>query len=413
MTMTPILAELPEYQRYDCTACGKCCAGIFTVVLRPGEYERIQEQGWENEPALHGERLFVKHGKGHRLANRADGKCVFLNEQHYCRIHEKFGLEAKPLACQLYPFKLIAAGASVRSDIRFDCPAAAANNGRPVTAYAADVARALPQLMTTMAEPAPFYGTLVLGWPQLERITQFLVRLLTQREMDLSRRVVACIQASAILRHLTPDALEEAVLDKVLDTTGNMLVMTAAKESLERIAPSQAALTGFRQLLVVYAREDRWGQRIPVMQRYRDLFSMMGGKGMVPKLRADFPDVTFAALEEPIGFPPDDIVEPLERSLRVHLESLGFFGAAFAGYSYLDGLNALLLTYPVTFWFARAYAAGRGLPAPDIDCMHQALLLVNHVHGLATVFNFPLERYHLRSLCNPAVLSKLCLWYGR
>lgn len=411
---TPTFAELPEYQCYNCTACGKCCGGIFTVILRPEEYERIKEQGWEDDLAMQGTPIFARLGKGYRLANRDNGKCVFLDEQNYCRIHAKFGLTAKPLACQLYPFKFIPTGGTVHTDVRFDCPEVAKNTGRPVTVYQDELLEMLPQLVAAEpASPPPLHDRLIVGWGVLERITATLVKMLNYGEFDLTQRVVGCVQIGTVLRHLTPQALDETTLDQVLETIFNTVILAAAKDPAARIPPSKAALTGFRQLLVVYGREDRWGEKIPVGTRYRNLFRMMNGSGQVPLLRADFPDVPFAALEEPIGYPPDEIVEPIQRSLRLHLESMGFFGKPFAGYGYLDGLNALLLTYPVTFWFARVYAAGRELPAPDADCIRQAVSLVNHVHGLATVFNFPLERYHIRSLCNPVVLSKLAVWYGR
>ena len=410
---TPALAELPGYQCYDCQVCGKCCGGIFTVVLQPGEVERITEQGWKADPAMQGMAPFVKHGKGFRLNNRADGTCVFLDEQNRCRIHAKFGLRAKPLACQLYPFKFIPTGTTVRTDLRFDCPAVAANVGRPVGEYRAELEEVLPLLVTETAEPAPLHGRMWLGWGPLERITAALARLIHYPELDLTGRVVGCLQFAAVLRHLNRQALDESTLDSVLETIFNTVVLAMVKDPLERIPPSRGALASFRQLLVVYAREDRRDVRVPMGRRYRDFFSMIGGAGSVPKLREDFPEVSFSALEEPIGYPPDEVVEPLERCLRARLESMGFFGSGFAGYSYLDGLNALLLTYPVIFWFARVYAAGKGLPAPDAECMVKAVSIVNHVHGLAAVFTFPLERFHLCSLCNPVILRKLAVWYGR
>jgi len=407
----PALAELPGYQCYDCQVCGKCCGGIFTVVLQPGEAERVREQGWEAE--LQGTPPFVKHGKGFRLNNREDGKCVFLDENNRCRIHAKFGLEGKPIACQLYPFKFIPTEQTVHADLRFDCPAVAGNAGRPVTEYRTELEEMLPKLVAGAAKPAPFHDRLRLEWAQLERITTELVRLMSLRELDLTARVAGCIQFSAILRHLNRQALDLSTLDQVLETIYNTVVLALAQDPLARIQPSAGTLTSFRQLLVIYAREDRRGEKVPVGTRYGQFFSMMGGQGMVPPLRPDFPTVPFSALEPSIGYPPDEVVEPLERCLRVRLESMGFFGGGFAGYSYLDGLNALLLTYPAAFWFARLHAVGKDLIAPDAECIAKGVSVVNHVHGLAAVFKFPLERYHLRALGNPVILRKLAVWYGR
>jgi len=381
--------------------------------LQPGEVERIAAQGWEADPALCGMAPIARHGKGYRLNNREDGKCVFLDEVNRCLIHAKFGSREKPLACRLYPFKFIGAGQAVHTDLRFDCQAVAANNGRPLEGHRAELEEMLPQLMPATAEPAPFRGKLRLGWGQLERITGALVRMIRYPELDLTGRVAGCIQFGAVLRHLSREALDESALDSVLETIFDTVVPAMAQDPLERITPSSGTLTSFRQLLVVYAREDRLGERVPIGRRYRDFFRMAGGKESVPPLRDDFPEVSFSALESPIGYPPDDVVEPLERCLRARLESMGFFGSGFAGYNFLDGLNGLLLTYPLTFWFARVYAAAKDLPAPDAECMAKAVSIVNHVHGLAAVFNFPLARYHLRALCNSIILRKLVVWYGR
>ncbi len=96
----------------------------------------------------------------------------------------------------------------------------------------------------------------------------------------------------------------------------------------------------------------------------------------------------FSALEEPLGIPPDEVVEPLARYLRFRLECMGFFGAGYFGYSYLDGLNVLLLTYPLTFWFARAYAAGNGLPAPDRACIERGIQLRESLSRPAASFQY-------------------------
>jgi len=382
-------------------------------VLQPGEAERITAQGWETDPAMPGTSLFVKHGNSMRLNTREGGKCVFLDEENRCRMHAKFGPQAKPLACRLYPFKFIPTGQTVHADLRFDCPAMAESSGRSLEAHRAELEAMLPHLVTEPAEPAPFHGRLRLGWSQLERITGVLARLIAYPELDLTGRVAACIQFGGVLRLLNREALEEATLGSVLETIFNTVVLTMAQDPLERIPPSAGTLTSFRQLLVVCAREDRLGERVPVARRYRDFLRMVGGQGTVPPLREDAPAVPFSALEAPVGYPPDEVVEPLERCLRVRLESLGFFGDGFAGYGYLDGLNALLLTYPLTFWFARLYAAGQDLLAPDADCMAKAVSIVNHAYGLAAVFKSPLERFHLASLCNPVILPKLVVWYGR
>src|SRR5262245_22133267 len=97
------LRNLPVIQNYDCHACGNCCTDYW-VPVSDEEKKRIEGQGWENEPALAGQKLFVKYGwfRRHYRLNQGPGdRCIFLDEKGLCRIHAKFGIDAKPFACRL------------------------------------------------------------------------------------------------------------------------------------------------------------------------------------------------------------------------------------------------------------------------------------------------------------------------
>src|SRR5205823_6530613 len=141
------IRSLPVWQNWNCHGCGNCCRD-YQVAVTEDERRRLEEQGWKDDPALEGRPLFVRQGRWwkrrHRLSHGKDGTCIFLNEQGRCRIHEKFGGDAKPLACRLYPFILIPAGDQWRVGLRFACPSAAANRGQPLReqrleAYAAEL----------------------------------------------------------------------------------------------------------------------------------------------------------------------------------------------------------------------------------------------------------------------------------
>ncbi len=411
------LAPLPAYQCYDCRMCGECCRGIFTIGVRPEERERILAQGWETEPDLQGVPLFVKHHGKWRVANRPDGCCVFQGADGLCRIHAKFGEPAKPLACRLYPFKLIPAGETVRTDLRFDCPAVAGSEGKPVSAYRDDVLALMPRVFHdgVPERPCPpLHDDSPLSWPYAEIVTSAFLRLLRHRDFDLTKRVAACVELVHELRALRVDKLEAPALGGLLDAFEKRVAAEVAADPLERQMPPAMARLALRQLLCVYGREDRWGEARGGMRRRLNAYlRMLSGRGLTPPLRPGFPAVPFRALDEPLGIPPDEIMEPLARYLRVRLESLGFFGMAFYGFDFLDGLSALLLTYPMTLWFARVEAAGRGLIFPDAACMVRGVQLVNHVHGVSPVFRNPLERLRFRFLCRRSVLRRLVAWYGR
>src|SRR5687767_14626337 len=105
--------SLPVLQHWDCHGCTDCCRQ-YLVGVTDEEQARITGQGWESDPAMKGVRLFKRFGgwfsRKKALNSRADGACVFLNEQGGCRIHAKFGSEGKPLPCRIYPFVLVPTG---------------------------------------------------------------------------------------------------------------------------------------------------------------------------------------------------------------------------------------------------------------------------------------------------------------
>src|SRR5262249_1616332 len=126
--MSVTLHPLPLIQNWDCQACGTCCKE-YHVGVSEEERRRIEAQGWEKEPGFAELPLFLRTGPPwRRLYERnrhPDGSCIFLSEQGRCRIHERFGSDAKPLPCRLYPFVLVPVGDEWRVGLRFACPSAA------------------------------------------------------------------------------------------------------------------------------------------------------------------------------------------------------------------------------------------------------------------------------------------------
>ena len=130
--------SLTVLQNWDCQGCSACCRQ-YHVSVSAEERERIEAQGWDKEPDLAGVPLFVRSGgwfsSAYRLGHRADGACVFLGPDNRCRIHEKHGSAAKPLACRIYPYSLVPAGDHWKLGLRFACPSAAEDRGRPLAEH--------------------------------------------------------------------------------------------------------------------------------------------------------------------------------------------------------------------------------------------------------------------------------------
>ena len=403
-------------QSYDCTGCGDCCRGRFAILITDEDKARIDKQEWADEDlGLGGRPLFTRKGSEYQIAHRADGSCIFLNDEGLCKIHAKFGEPAKPVACRLYPFRFIPVGDQVRVDVRFDCPATASNNGRPITAHKADLLKLLKDALPDEAarlDPPPLHGKVSATWGQLVQITQAFERVLLDISLDLTRRVAAMVNLVDLIRqvdfskigtHDLPDFLEEAAAHVTEGAIG---------DDMESRAPIGSEAAAFRQILGVYARIDQVGEKAKPLQRLTTSFRMLAGKGSLPGLRPELASVSFADVDNLRVAPAGDAALVIERYLHTHLSSMSFCGLSFYNRAYLDGLGSLLLTYPLACWFAHAYAVAAGLSTIDKECAEKALMIVDHQHGVTPILDIPTERLRTNMLTERSTLRGLVIWYG-
>ena len=109
----------------------------------------------------------------YQLAHRADGACVGLAAVGRCRIHTVMGLEAKPLACRLYPFVVVPAERGVAISLRSGCPSVASNKGRPMPKHRALAETLAAEVTGDDAFDPPFASrTEMLDWGELRQIAE-------------------------------------------------------------------------------------------------------------------------------------------------------------------------------------------------------------------------------------------------
>src|SRR4051794_27660168 len=170
--MSMPVRHLPVLQNWDCHSCGNCCRS-YDVPVTDAERARIEALNWKDDPDVGGRPLFVRQGrwsKGFRLFRSEQG-CVFLGKDNRCLLHERHGAEAKPLACRLFPLVLVPAGDHWRVGLRYGCPSAIANQGRPLAEHASE-AQQLAELLERDAgldgQPVPAAELQAgggVGWP--------------------------------------------------------------------------------------------------------------------------------------------------------------------------------------------------------------------------------------------------------
>ncbi|HEY8504841.1 MAG TPA: YkgJ family cysteine cluster protein, partial [Gemmataceae bacterium] len=411
--------SLPVIQNWDCHGCADCCRE-YLVRVTDEERARIEAQGWEDDPALRGVRLFTRKGwrrPRYHLNRRADGACVFLDENHRCRIHARFGAGAKPLACRIYPFVLVPAGDHWRVGLRYACPSAAGNKGRPlgehlpeVRDYAAGLERQEGIGPGRLPGPPTHRGQSC-NWPDFFRFIAAFGAVMRDTSDPLERRLRRWLALAKVCREARFDRITGPRLTEFLE------VMTAAvgEEVPER--PEDVAPPGwlgrlvFRQALALYVRKDTGPQRgISRRGRLALLWSawrFARGTGRVPRLHAAIPEVRFEQAEEPAGPIPPAVEERLANYYRLKLESLQFCGKSNFGLPVWDGLASLALTFPAVCWLARVLR-----DRPREEALVTALRIVDDNFGFNPMLGTGRQKFAVRLLAERQEADRLVAWYA-
>jgi lysine-N-methylase len=411
------IRHLPLVQNWDCHSCGNCCREL-QIHVSDEERERIEAQGWADDPELGTVRRFVRHGpwwnRRTRLAHQADGSCVFLGADNRCLIHARFGEEAKPLACRLYPFVLAPAGNHWRVGLRFACPSAAESRGAPLAGREADhagYARLVEQAQQFEGKnvpPPPLQARQAVPWPDLLRFAGCVLEMLTDRADRLERRWRKCLALADLCRNATFDKVTGGKLVEFLNLLRQGLDAEVPTDPTQLPRAGWAGRWLFRQALAIYTRKDHGANRGAATRSRLALFRagwrFARGRARVPQMNAFLPETTFERVEAATGLAPE-AEEVLERYYRVKVGSLQFCGPLNFGLAFWDGLEALALTFPVALWLARAI----GGP----EAMTKALTVVDDHFGYNPVFRTARVRFIQRALARRGDLARLIAWYGR
>jgi lysine-N-methylase len=423
--MTLPVRHLPLIQNWDCHVCGSCCKE-YVVTVTDEERRRIQAQEWDKDAEIGGQPIFGKSGpwwaRRYHLNHRGDGSCVFLSEQGRCRIHERFGYDAKPLPCRLFPFLLVPAGDHWRIGVRFACPSAAANKGRSVSEHEPALRRFALELArregvdsqpgSVSVPPPPLQPGQRVDWSDVLRFVQALLTILRDRRDRMERRLRKCLALSNLCRQARFEDIQGNRLGEFLQIVTSGLEDEVCRDPATLPPPGRMGRLLFRQAIALFTRKDhgpdrgiaRKGRLALLLAAWR--FAL--GSGQVPRLHAKIPETTFAKVETTIGCLPDAAEEVLERYYTIKVESLQFCGATNFHLPFWEGFEMLALTYAVIRWVARALG-----DLPPVEAVERALAIVDDHFGYNRVLGSRRQRLGFRILAWTGELPKLIAWYGR
>ncbi len=417
--------ELPTIQNWSCHQCGSCCRH-HAIEITADERKRIEKQRWTEADGIPGgQTIFVPLDKPkgkmrYRLAHQNDGSCVFLDSKGLCKIHAKFGEEAKPLACRIFPYAFHPAGKKVVLSLRFSCPSAVANHGKAVSQQAADIKKIAEAVVPAGAETIPAPAIIASTHPEWPDFLRFVARLdatLAELNVPVAVKLLRALFWLRLVEKAQFDNIAGADLDEILN-----VLAEAAKDkvptNIEGLpAPSRLGKMLFRTLVLQYARRDtvlhlesagryRWKLLRAAMK-----FSM--GVGKAPPIQDVFKSVSFYSLGKPFGGIPAEAEEIFTRYFRVKIQGIHFCGAAYYNLPLIEGFRNLALMFPVTLWLARWLAAGDGRHTLQADDIARAISVADHHHGYSPALGSNNSRLRVRILSRFDDIGKLCGWYGR
>jgi Fe-S-cluster containining protein len=411
------IRTLPIDERWDCTGCGLCCRGNI-VPLDERDLKKLREQAWDQHPDFQGVQTVVREptsGKTHRLAQRADGSCVFLRPDGLCAIHKAFGLKEKPLVCQTYPLQLIPLEKHAILTLRRSCPTAADDQGRLLQQYRqeADALGTERGLLRSSVPPPPITSRFRGEWSQAKLVTAAFSQLLQNQQLPLVRRLVHCLAFCDLLEECRPQRMEPSQFGELIAVLQESAVGSGGEYFADRQAPTRAAGILFRQAVANYLRlhtkflvRETWGQRWSLL---RMALKMARGKGETPQIHPDFPVASFDSLEVPLGHLPQDVQQPLNRYYEVNGASGQFTFASKPKWTMVDACRALVLTYPIALWMLRLCSQGE---PPSHQQAIEMVTIIDRGQGYQPLLGRQ-HRKRISTLRRLGQLPRLVAWYAR
>jgi lysine-N-methylase len=381
---------MPSGQNWSCHSCSDCCRGRLLVPVSPEEKERIERQGWTAAEGVDPSKMIVSGVNRHRLGHQADGACVFLDAAGRCRIHAKFGEAAKPLACRLYPLLIYPAGKTILVGLRFSCPSAAANRGRPLSELVAAASRLAREVLPQGCEALPPPAVAArpgLDWPDFLRFVRWLEVTLADEKAPVA------LKLSRGLFWL--EQVERGYLDQICRESADEILEALVRHAGEKLPalpasggePSRFGGMFLRMLVLEHARATTIGdQDLRSTHRWKMLaaaFRFISASGHTPALREELKRVQFSRIEQLSGPLPAGAEALLNRYFRVKIHSLQFCGKGFYDCSLIEGFRNLALLYPIIIWLSRWLAVSDGREGVTEADVMRAVSTVDYQYGFA------------------------------
>lgn len=398
-----------EDERFSCHGCTDCCRH-WHVQLVGDEASRLAALPWRDDDPTRGRDVLLRHGTRTFLRHEPDGACVMLDQTTgRCRIHERFGEQAKPIGCRLFPFTLARTfGDEVTVAARFTCPTVQRNAGRPH----AEHLDALRRLAPSSVKRHGFDDEQLchLDPDEVRAITEFIATLLGAFESSPSKALF--LHALCLwLAMRNTEAVDRAALGEAFPSLREHVEATlgngAAKPAfLHRLAFGAVWASHLRRDEDVLDGRTGRAARLAAVARTSLL------RGNLAKLGHDHPAGSVrrarlftrrCAAAEPEAF------DVFWRMIRQKLATHQFMGSANFGRNLLEGLLDLCTLYLLVAASACYHAAARGAARVEAEDVARAVAAIERGFGRNPLLDRPAVCKLKMMLLRPGVYERLAL----
>ena len=431
----PIYIPKLQGQKYSCHGCGSCCRD-FTVQLTDTDLQKLNEQGWK-------ERLgqeYVVQFRGHSwLKQTDDGACVFLGDNGLCKVHAEFGLEAKPLACQFFPFMLSPNVRDTHVGISFACGSVVASKGADLESHRGDVRRMSELLPASAPMPVQLQGKLIASESEVATIETVLEGWLRKKNISPAVRYQGLAWLITSLLQANLGNVRGEKLRQLASTLSD-----AVEQELPLLdwpEPSPRAWKLLRQAVFTRIEDPKIGDLLKrgkvasVLGQWARSRKWAVGKGISPKTTG-FSSVDFASFESTFGVfdtsttsigdstslsieaakntltdsqshDAEAMDDLLQRWIRATILGGRAWGSGLYGLPIDQGLGLIMVNLLTALWLARFHAAGRGAQHVSLLDLQVAVGRVDRTSGRAVWLATAGERLRVKWLSHSDSLRLL------
>ena len=431
----PIYIPKLQGQKYSCHGCGSCCRD-FTVQLTDTDLQKLNEQGWK-------ERLgqeYVVQFRGHSwLKQTDDGACVFLGDNGLCKVHAEFGQEAKPLACQFFPFMLSPNVRDTHVGISFACGSVVASKGADLESHRGDVRRMSELLPASAPMPVQLQGKLIASESEVATIETVLEGWLRKKNISPAVRYQGLAWLITSLLQANLGNVRGEKLRQLASTLSD-----AVEQELPLLdwpEPSPRAWKLLRQAVFTRIEDPKIGDLLKrgkvasVLGQWARSRKWAVGKGISPKTTG-FRSVDFASFESTFGVfdtsttsigdstslsieaakntltdsqshDAEAMDDLLQRWIRATILGGRAWGSGLYGLPIDQGLGLIMVNLLTALWLARFHAAGRGAQHVSLFDLQVAVGRVDRTSGRAVWLATAGERLRVKWLSHSDSLRLL------